>query len=104
MSARKTPKTAVYRLLDDATDLAVIRCPEGDRAEFDRLVTEYFRQEGTDPSDYVVAEPEWHWYRMNPQPSDSEYAWVLARPKGPGPGNWVGAILRVSPATAQVSP
>lgn len=87
---RTRQRTYVYPIYDSWPDLAIVRCPDGDRDAFYRLVAEYWRLEGTDPE--PVAEPQWRWCRWNP---DRHYGLVLDRPKGPGRGNWMGAMVRV---------
>lgn len=95
----KASKTAWYEIDDywgDYTSgprmLGVVRCPDGDRAEYDRLIADMLNALGLADDGLTLAEPVWRWYRMNPDPT-GEYGWLLGRPTGPGRGNWVGAAV-----------
>ena len=70
--------------------LGYVRCPDGDREAYDRLLADLLNTVGYSGA---TAEPEWRWLRCNPDPSH-DYAWVLGRPAGPGRGNFRGVIVK----------
>ena len=98
----KTPKVSSYRLMDDdgRGEIAIVRCPEGDFETFHKHVLLWMDDEGYDPKEFYAYAPEWRLYRMNPC-NDGEHAWDIGRPKAKGPGNWMGAIVKVSPRTSE---
>ena len=91
---KRSPKTAIYTLVDMDPAIAIVRCAEGDRATFDSLAAMYLARDYYDLTEYMVAEPEWRWYRMNPAPH-ADYSWELGTANGPGRGNWMGALVKL---------
>jgi len=96
----RAPKSAIYTLVDMDPAIAIVRCADGDRATFDSLVAGYLGRDYYDTTEYMVVEPEWRWYRMNPV-QNTEYTWELGDANGPGRGNWMGALVKL---VRQVTP
>jgi hypothetical protein len=95
---RRVTKTAFYRIDDEGYGpgplmLGVIRCPDGDTAEYERLLMLLLNDHDAEHGDYTLAEPTWEWLRINPCASD-EYSWMLGHAKGPGCGNFRGVVVR----------
>ena len=93
----KTPKVSSYRLMDDdgRGEIAIVRCPENDNETFYKHASQWMSDEGIDHEEFYVNAPEWRLYRMNPC-NDGEHSWDIGRPKAKGPGNWMGAIVKVT--------
>lgn len=73
--------------------IGVIRCAEGDMDAWNDAVrwpVSYADlEEGEKPEP-----PGWRWWRWNPDPT-GEYRGLLTEAKGPGRGNWMGALVVV---------
>lgn len=100
---RKSPKTAFYVFNDEDSywrnqpvKLGIIRCPDGDLAEYERLLKSLLNDIGVEENDYQLAPPVWEWLRMNACRND-DYAWTLGHPSGAGPGNFRGVIVQEAP-------
>jgi len=116
---KRSPKTAFHCFGEDNDDwagrqpqrLGVIRCPDGDRGEHDRLLRELlstlgltapgFERGDTWGPDITLAEPVWEWLRINPC-ACGDCPWVLGR--ADGPGNFRGVVVTeyVAPKSAGV--
>jgi hypothetical protein len=69
--------------------LGYVRCPDGDRETYDRLLADLLSTVGYEGA---TAEPEWRWLRCNPAPT-GDYSWRLGVPDGPGRGNFRGVLV-----------
>jgi hypothetical protein len=116
----KTPKAAAYPIDDNdwysgPHVIGMIRCPDDDRATYDRLLLDLLNLLGmtaaginhADPewgADITLQEPTWQWLRINPDPS-GDHAWLFALADGPGRGNFRGVLVTaVDESTRPVSP
>jgi hypothetical protein len=84
--------------------IAVVRSAKEDDEAFARLAAASLKRQDYDydPAEWVVAPPEWGWFRINPC-NCGEHAWHIATVDGPGRGRWRGSYVRVMQRSTAVS-
>jgi hypothetical protein len=91
MSATKPRKPfAVHRLYDADDAVALVRY-DGDPDTFAALATKWLSD---NDYPYTVQPPQPRLYRCNPD-FTGEYGWLLGEPDHPGPGTFLGAIVKL---------
>lgn len=76
----------------------VVRCAEGDIEAFQTGAAVVLDQWGQ--PEFPIKPPVWGWWRWNPDPARN-YNQLLAEAKGPGRGNWRGALVIYKPERNQ---
>jgi hypothetical protein len=84
-------KPFAVHMLSDADDAVALVRYDGDPDVFTALATKWLADHDYP---YTVQPPKPRLYRCNPD-FTGEYSWLLGEPDHPGPGTFLGAVIRL---------